>query len=371
MADDRDIDLVLITGAGASCAFGQLRQLPIMDGWSDALRKKIIDLSENMAFRKMIDLEGEIDGPEFERRLGSFLRQVQAFREVKPLVKASLDLSTTRQEFRMRMPSLASALEEWYSTTSNAIEDLIEGLNVILYSLFDEPGINDFAAAKGFGWLLEELGIDDRSRFVFATTNYDLVGETALARLGYRIDWGRPPQLQPSPDVELRVERLLGGVGSYVPVPHLHGRLGWYLRPDGTVRDMQGGSYSKQWGTPVVMWPDDEKDASSYVATGVIDMLWGQLREALGRARKVLVLGHSLHDRFLVHALREQVPAERLAVTICAESLEELSSPRLAPIRDAVQRNFGTIMTIPMVFGPEPTGVDQLRLWMEDIEQLD
>ncbi len=371
MADDRDIDLVLITGAGASCTFGQLRQFPLMGGWSDALRKKIIDLSENIAFRKMIDLEGEIDGPEFERRLGSFLRQVQAFREIKPLVKASLELSTNRQEIRMRMPSQASALEEWYSTTSNAVEDLIEGLNVILYALFDEPGINDFAAAKGFGWLLEELRIDDHSRFVLATTNYDLVGETALARLGYRIDWGRPPQLQPSPDVELRVERLLVGVGSYVPVLHLHSRLGWYLKPDGTVRDMQGGSYSKQWGTPVVMWPDDEKDASSYVATGVIDMLWGQFQEALGRARKVLVLGHSLHDRFLVHALREHVPAERLAITICAESLEELSSPQLAPIRDAIQRNFGTIMMVPMVFGPEPTGVDQIRLWMQDIEQLD
>ena len=44
------------------------------------------------------------------------------------------------------------------------------------------------SGSKSFGWCLEELHIDDHSRFVLVTTNYDLVGETTLARLGYRID---------------------------------------------------------------------------------------------------------------------------------------------------------------------------------------
>jgi len=30
---------------------------------------------------------------------------------------------------------------------------------------------------------------------------------------------------------------------------------------------MQVDTFSTQWGTPVVMWPDDRKDASSYAAT--------------------------------------------------------------------------------------------------------
>jgi hypothetical protein len=365
----RDIELVLVTGAGASCAFGQLRRFPLIGEWSRALHEKLSGRYESLAFREMIDLEGADDGPEFERRLGAFLRQIQAFREIAPIVKASLQLSTTPQQFKMINGS-SSVLEGWYNQTANAIADLLEALNETLYVLFDEPGINEFTAPRAFGWLFEELRVDHHSSIVVATTNYDLVAETVLDRLGYPINWGRPAQLQPSSEAELRVERLVAGVHSYVPVLHLHGRIGWYLRDDGLVRELQGANYSKQWGTPVVMWPDDEKDASSYIATPIIDELWNQFREALRRARKVLVLGHSLHDQFLVQALRENVPARRLAITVYAESLDELESDQNRPVVESIQRTFGPVMTVPMVFGEARSGADQLGLWMQDVNEL-
>jgi hypothetical protein len=68
-------------------------------------------------------------------------------------------------------------------------------------------------------------------------------------------------------------------------------RLGWYVRPQsppGQVHDLIVSNYNKDWGIPVVVWPDS-KDASTYSAQPVIDQLWRQFRVTLAQARKVLV----------------------------------------------------------------------------------
>lgn len=112
------------------------------------------------------------------------------------------------------------------------------------------------------------------------------------------------------------------------------------------------------------MWPEDRKDASSYAATLVIDDLWSQFREALGRARRVFVLGHSLHDPFLVDALRS-VPPDRLAVGIYGKDPQEMAAANAATLR-VVEESFGSMVTVlPIVFGTEPSSVEAIRKWQQ------
>ena len=375
MADaaDRDIDLVLITGAGASRALaspsrpGATDHFPLMADWSSALIKKIVNAqSQNsMAMRQMLPLTEEMDGPSFERALGTFIRQSQAFEVIEPLLKPSLSLINLQQQLQIRLQSGMSALEDWHHWTTTAIGDLLEVLNETLFEQF-HIGINEQGAEQAYGWLFQQLQIAPGSSFVYATTNYDIVGETALGRLGYLTDWGRPPQLtNPSPNTPLRVERLLHSLPRYVPVLHLHGRIGWYLRQDGAVQDYIVQTHNKEWGTPVVMWPDDQKDATSYIATRVIDDLWSQLREALSRARTVVVLGHSLHDPFLTRALRAHVPPTRLLVTTFGND-DAVQRQEIARMRAEV----GDATFMLLEFNAAPTAGDELAKWAERVKGL-
>jgi hypothetical protein len=237
-----------------------------MGDWSKAVIDKIAK-GGSPGHRQLIDLDAHMDGPTFEQHLGNFLRRAQAFTAVEPFLKPSLDLFDARQELKMIVNQSQSVLDSWYQSTRAGINQLLQWLNETLFELFGSPGINDYAATQAYGWLLRELQITPQSTLVYATTNYDHVGEIALEKLDFLVDWGRPVQVRSSPDVTLRVEKLLAGLGRAIPVLHLHGRLGWFLREDGTVGDMQVDTFSTQWGTPVVMWPDDRKDASSYAAT--------------------------------------------------------------------------------------------------------
>lgn len=372
-AADRDIELVLVTGAGASRALaspsspGTSAQFPLMVDWSSALIKKIVNApSQNsMAMRQMLPLTDEMDGPSFERALGTFIRQSQAFQVIEPLLKPSLSLINLQQQLRMQLQSRMSALEDWHHWTTAAIGELLELLNETLFEQF-HIGINEQAAEQAYGWLFQQLQVAPGSPIVYATTNYDIVGETALGRLGYLTDWGRPPQLSnPSPNSPLRVERLLHGLPRYVPVLHLHGRIGWYLRQDGSVQDYIVQTHNKEWGTPVVMWPDDQKDETSYAATRVIDELWSQLREAFGRARKVVVLGHSLHDPFLTQALREHVPPTRLLVTTFGND-DAVQGQEIARMR----AELGDATFVLLEFNAAPTAGNEIAEWTERVSGL-
>jgi hypothetical protein len=119
---------------------------------------------------------------------------------------------------------------------------------------------------------------------------------------------------------------------------------------------MQIDSYNAQWGTPVVMWPDDKKDASTYEATAVINDSWGQFRAALSRAKQVVVIGHSLHDPFLVAALRA-VPQERVVVAIYADDDEAR--------RESEERRVGDLLSavavVPIRFGANVEGLAALE----------
>jgi hypothetical protein len=360
---ERDIELVLVTGAGASRAFGAKKRFPLMAEWSQALLDKIT-AGLPSAHRELLGLENDLDGPQFEQRLGRFLRRVQAFREIEPLLKASLDIFGMPPEMQARLSTGQTVLENWHSTAQFAIGEILARLEETLDELFGDTSdnyVDQDAAAAGYGWLLEALRVSPGTPFVYATTNCDLVAEMALEKLGYLADWGRPPQLMnPSADATLRVEGLLAGLPRYVPVLHLHGRIHWYLGPDGEFHDLATPGYARDQGTPVVMWPDDTKDASSYGATPVIDILWRQLDDALERARMVVVVGHSLNDRYLLEALRAHVPVERVAVAVYAATGEEVESRANVELIERTRRELGEVEIVPMEFGAEPSAVDQL-----------
>jgi hypothetical protein len=368
-ADTRDIDLVLVTGAGASVAFGAERRFPLMKGFADAIRAKVVETpnANTMVMNNMLPLDKGISGPDFERVLGRFLRQAEAFRGMEPLLKPSLDLFQIHQAVKGIQPSGKSALEEWHWFMQVVIDELIEVLNQTLFDLFASR-INTDAAASGYGWLLGQLGITSaRSSFVYATTNYDTVGENALRVLGYNIEWGRPPQLVASADEVVRVDRLIERLPGVVPVLHLHGRVGWYIRRldlQRQVTELISPIYNKDSGVPVVVWPDDTKDASTYSAQPIIDSLWSQFRQTLGRAQKVLVLGHSLNDRILIEAISTNVPTHRIAVTV-------FDGPDHDGVVARAREAFGSnVATLLLDFNKSPQGNEEPARWAERVDQL-
>jgi hypothetical protein len=67
----------------------------------------------------------------------------------------------------------------------------------------------------------------------------------------------------------------------------------------------------------VVMLPDPDKD---YEADPTIQIIWQQFRQALKRAKRVFVLGHSLNDPALVNVITGEVePRQRLGVAVLAD----------------------------------------------------
>jgi hypothetical protein len=149
---------------------------------------------------------------------------------------------------------------------------------------------------------------------VCATTNYDTILEETMAALGRMPDVGDFEASPRNAERLIRVDRLLDGMPRYTPVLHLHGRVGWFRRTDDNrIVSVPGQGYNANLGVPIVMLPDLEKD---YGSDALINMLWEQFAEALRRAQRVLVLGHSLHDDALIRTLVENVlPPAKLAVT--------------------------------------------------------
>jgi len=357
---DPDIELVLITGAGASRAFAAQGEFPLMGDWAKAVLKKLTDKGASPGHRQLVNLDGangqSLSGPEFEARLGDFLRRAIAFDSVEPFIKASNELSDQPQGIRNSYDQSGRLLiEQWFAVTRQGVDAVREWLNEVLYEIFGSPGVNTFTVPKAYDALLQALGVTQATPMVLATTNYDRVGETALAELGRLIDWGRTPQLQQSPNAPLEVANLLGGLPRFTPVLHLHGRLGWFAK-DGRLVDMQVDQYAPHWGTPIVMWPDDKKDAMAY-SIPAINELWTQFGLALSRARKVVVVGHSLHDPYLVEAL-QKVDTPRLAIT-----LYNAEGPSAVDTRRTMEQNLPGATPIPFEFTEHPSGLDDLAKW--------
>lgn len=277
--------VLLITGAGASRNLGQDGDLmPLMPDWSDALCEALNDREPGLALA--CHLTPGMEGPQFEENLGLLLR----WQQVRHLEERFQGLG-------------GDAPGQFYQRVANARENskkrlrmMMEAVNMTLYDQFAQHRVDDVRGKEAYGELLEEMG---NPELVLATTNYDRAGESALAALGHEIDAGfraqplRTPVLEPSGLVSER--------GSKTPVIHLHGAVGWYEKDGSVVEHHPDQPYNSTLGTPVVLYPDPDKDPTS---DAVVSELWLEFNKAIEIAESILVLGHSLNDPALVRALR-------------------------------------------------------------------
>lgn len=359
----RDIDLVMVTGAGASREFGVNGvKLPLMGDWSDALVSKLGAAGQ---YLQATGLRREMPGEAFEAQLGKFLKQVEAFRQVKDLLVPSVQF----QDFgpATQMMSATGVLDQWYSQAVGHFDRIIEMIRESLYELFADPSADLDAAASAYGGLFQSLGIGPGESLVYATTNYDSIGEHAILRNGGLPDWGQPPTLGNEAELRLAVPGLLNGLGRYVPVLHLHGRVGWYRHGDGRVYATTVTRHQEGFGIPIVMLPDPDK---VYDQDDVINSLWQQFAEALARAKRVLVLGHSLNDSFLLRALIQNVqPFDRIAVTVLQDEQDQDQPHQSAgPVLAKISQNLVNAAIVPMRFGSSPdAGIKGLRKWQEGL----
>jgi hypothetical protein len=344
-ARERDIDFVIVTGAGASREFGANgAQLPLMGHWAEAVVKKLG--STNPAYLAATGLQSGMLGEQFEVQLGSFLRQVRAF----PLIQGVLAATT---QFQAMEPQLTDKmLADWHRQTEFHLEKIINAIHESLYEEFAAPAVDMAGAAQAYGWLLGELGVQPNDALVFATTNYDVLGELAIGQLGRRVDWGEPPVLQGVTETTIDVRGLIDGMPRYVPVLHLHGRVGWYRRrePDERLYATTVTQHQEGFGVPLVMLPDPDK---VYLDDDVIAVLWQQFEQALARAKRVLIVGHSLNDRSLVRAVRVNVePLDRLGVTVLAAE-DDASHPHetAVPVLEMMRQELRNAAIIPLRFG--------------------
>jgi hypothetical protein len=360
----RDIDLVMVTGAGASREFGvNGTKLPLMGDWSDALVKK---LSQRGQYLEATGLQRGMGGEAFETQLGRFLHQVEAFGQIGDL----LEPAARFQDFGPATQFLMSkgGFDQYYRNANFHFGQIIDLIHESLYELFSGESTDTGGAASAYGALLQSLAVGPDDRFVYATTNYDTLGEQSIRASGRYPDWGQPPSLGNEGEIPLAVPGLLGGIDRYVPVLHLHGRVGWYRR-EGRVYATTNTKYQAGFGIPITMLPDPDK---IYDQDDVVNSLWQQFTEALTRAKRIFVLGHSLNDGYLVRALKENVyPFDRIAVTVLKigdddRDLHESAEPILAKISE----NIAGASIIPMRFGVKgrDTSHNAIRAWREKLD---
>jgi hypothetical protein len=362
VTQERDIDVVLVTGAGASRAFGVNGTLmPLMGDWADHLVGKLI---QRMNYLEATGLRKGMAGEIFEARLGKFLQDAEAFRRISDLLGPSVRF----QDFGAGTQTMQAegVMEQWHRQAVHHFDQVTGLIRESLYELFADAAVDLDAAAKAYQGLFGALGLGRDSRLVYATTNYDTVGEHAIRRSGALPDWGQPPSLGHEGEARLVVDGLLEGLPRYVPVLHLHGRVGWYRR-DGRVYAADVVKHQEGFGTPVVMLPDPGK---VYDQDDIIIVLWREFSTALARAKRVLVLGHSLNDQYLLRALIQNVqPLDRIAVSVLGDDQNPPQPhPSAGPVMAKISHNLGNAAIIPMRFG---SGIDEgsigIRAWTEKL----
>lgn len=322
------MQLVLVTGAGASRELGDGEPLPLMPDWSNALCSALDGQESGLA--AAMKLAPGMSGSDFEKALGLLLRWEQVryleerFEGLGGPNAASVfgEIPVARQRIEQRMAVITTTIRK------------------SLYNEFGMRRVSDDAARQAYGSLLavlEELAQIDG--FVLATTNYDKSAEAALRANGFTPQTGFAPSYERSHSLDPTglVERYMEDP-KVVPVLHLHGAVGWYEK-NGQVYDTPADQpYNPSLGTPVVLYPDPDKDPTSDAS---VEMLWREFRAALSHADRVLVLGHSLNDPALVRELRSLDNKVTVGVTV----LEGEDDTWLAETLPAA-------LVIPATFGP-------------------
>jgi SIR2-like protein len=337
-----DIDLVLITGAGASREFGANRQkMPLMPDWSDLVVKKLVQTGA--PFFELTDLRDNLSGPAFEQALGRFLRHAEAFAAIEDVVPA---MARTSIPGGQPPPHF----EHWYHSMKGQLDRITNAVEETLVEQFNYGRVSSVLAAQGFRELFSRLQLTQEAPIVWATTNYDPVAELALYEMGRRPECGEPQQLPGVAQRALDVVGILGGLPRQTPVLHLHGKVGWYRDPkDGVVMHRQVTTHDRTFGLPVVMLPDPEK---GYSGDDVLTMMWSQFEAALRRARRVLVLGHSLSDVLITKALHDHVSPDRLGIVVFGDGKGGVD-PSAAEFHARVGKTFPGSALMAIRFGAD------------------
>ena len=364
---DDPIDLVLVTGAGASREFGVNRtNLPLMAEWSASLLRK---LREVPGFADAVGLQDGMTGPAFEDRLGVFLGAAEAFPRIKTLVEPLGKMLSATAPATIG-GNLNNSWDAWHGQAQFQLEQVFGRIYESLYENFEAPQYDPGLVQGAYAALLTQLGINENAKWVYATTNYDVIADAAIQALGGSFDDGTyTARFGGGSERHFRVAGLLQGVGRDIPLLHLHGRVGWLIRP-GTGRGT--GPYAidhhVRWestmGIPLVMLPDPAKDPQR--GNPIIGEMWAVFRDALRRARRVLVLGHSLHDVPLIEALAENVSGGRLAVTLLGESDSGELADDAQRVEKTLEESLPNAHRVIMRFGPGygPGPSYSLREWI-------
>ena len=331
-----------------------------MTDWSNQLLDDLFKTDRDLP--GIIPLSLNLSGEEFERSLGEFLREAEGFMAARQL------------SWRLEGHSA-----DWYDTQYTRVEKVVRIIYDSVYRTFSALHIDGDRAGAAYGRLLLEA-LDGRavphSSWVLATTNYDLLGELAVTRLGAQPMNG---ETYPPPRRFHRVSAANINQSTLVhsvPVLHLHGCVRWVRRSqngDDEVLALALEEHFPAMGRPLVILPDLDK----LYPDPLITAIWAQFEDALSRARRVMVLGHSLNDRRLVSTLRERVqPPSRLAITYLAvyRQVGGLTSEPASHVAEVFQRRvineLPGAMLVPMMFDAD---VDlrspELDSWREQSER--
>lgn len=244
-------NLVIVAEAGASRNLAIPGQrLPLMGEWAELLRAELNRADPQLA--DLVGLQAGMSGPDFEESLGTFL----AWQRVLPTAARYMPFGWEPG----RQPH-HDELRNWEYQAGFRAAKVIEAVHRTLFEQFNARRIDPESAAKAYSGLLSVIPINHLGGTTcFATTNYDPAIERALAILGRRPDVGAsegPHEehfLDPTKLVDLAT---LGRT----PVIHLHGKVGWYTLPDGSVRvESDGAPFNPGSGTPTVLMPDPDKN---------------------------------------------------------------------------------------------------------------
>jgi hypothetical protein len=331
--------LLLITGAGASRELGnQPDKMPLMTDWENALCDALD--AEEQGLAAGCHLARDESGPQFEQNLGLLLswQRIQSLQD--HFFTLGGESPNTHNQYMIAARDRANRRRE-------IIKRVID---TTLYEQFGSHRIDDRRAREAYFTLLQALG---EPEFVVATTNYDRSVESALENLDYRVMTGFERRGQRTP--KLVAEGLFERRGSNIPVLHLHGAVGWYQAEDGVEDHYADKPLNPSLGTPVVLYPDPNKDPTSHE---VVSQLWRELNRIIAWADHILVIGHSLHDaplrRVLLMAALNDIP-------VGISYLDDKEKPW-------IEHNIGTqhIHPIRMQFGPKPDWDSRaLRVWQQ------
>lgn len=344
----KDIDCLLVTGAGASRDFGNNNKpLPLMKDWATHLVGKLREANVSDYVKLSLDMEG----PEFEKVVGEFLRQFQAFQLVRPILTPSARMPLRN----CHLPNLDGALNEWYDRTVSDLKKVIDVIYESLYEFFSPKSTYALGAREAYESLFKALELDPSKKLVVATTNYDVIIESVLSELGFIPDCGETHGYV-SVNRSIRVQDILEGLSRTVPVLHLHGKVGWIEKQetDGSRSQVFTDSNMQpqlRFGeTPLVKLPDLDKNYD-----GIFSDLWSAFSLAVDRAKSIVVLGHSLHDELLVKVLRS-VESERIACTYVKEDGAG-ETEQIIQNSQMVEMKFGRDLA------KMKTGLEKLQLW--------